>query len=38
METQINLDFPLSTNAIFYDEDERPEISAYFVQGGSGQI
>ncbi len=33
-----SLDFPLSVEAILYDEDERPELFAYFVQGGCGQV
>ncbi len=35
---KLSLDFPLSVEAIFYDEDERPELFAYFVQRGSGQV
>ncbi len=35
---KLNLDFPLSAKAILYDKDERPELFAYFVQGGSGQV
>jgi hypothetical protein len=35
---KLNLDFPLTVKAILYDEDERPELFAYFVQGGSGQV
>ncbi len=35
---KLSLDFPLSVEAILYDEDERPELFAYFVQGGSGQV
>jgi hypothetical protein len=31
-------EFPQSTQTILYDEDERPELFAYFVQGGSGQV
>jgi hypothetical protein len=38
METQLSLDFPLSVEAILYDKDERTELFAYFVQGGSGQV
>jgi hypothetical protein len=34
---KLSLDFPLSAKAILYDEDERPELFAYFVQGGSSQ-
>jgi hypothetical protein len=33
---KLSLDFPLSAKAILYDKDERPELFAYFVQGGSG--
>ncbi len=35
---KLSLDFPLSVKAILYDKDERPELFAYFVQGGSGQV
>jgi hypothetical protein len=35
---KLSLDFPLSVEAILYDKDERPELFAYFVQGGSGQV
>ncbi len=35
---KFSLDFPLSVEAILYDKDERPELSAYFVQGGSNQV
>ncbi len=35
---KLSLDFPLSSKAILYDKDERPELFAYFVQGGSGQV
>jgi hypothetical protein len=31
-------DFPLSSQAILYNEDKRPEHFAYFVQGGPGQV
>jgi hypothetical protein len=34
----ISLDFPLSVETILYDKDERPELFAYFVQGGNGQV
>ncbi len=34
----MSLDFPLSVEAILYDKDERTELFAYFVQGGSGQV
>jgi hypothetical protein len=38
---KLSLDFPLSAEAILYDEDERPELFAYFctrrVQSGVGQ-
>jgi hypothetical protein len=33
---QLHEDFPLSSQAIFYNEDERPELFAYFVQEGTG--
>jgi hypothetical protein len=35
---KFGLDFPLSVEAILYDKDERPELYAYFVQGGCGQV
>ncbi len=35
---KLSLDFPLSVEAILYDKDERPELFAYFVQEGSGQV
>ncbi len=35
---KLSLDFPLSAKAILYDKDERPELFAYFVQGGNGQV
>jgi hypothetical protein len=35
---KLSLDFPLSVEAILYDKDERPELFAYFIQGGSGQV
>jgi hypothetical protein len=35
---KLSLDFPLSVEAISYDKDERLELFAYFVQGGSGQV
>jgi hypothetical protein len=35
---QLHEDFPLSSQAIFYNEDKRPELFAYFVQGGPGQV
>jgi hypothetical protein len=37
---QLHEDFPLSSQAILYNEDERPELIAYFVQGGGryGQV
>jgi hypothetical protein len=34
----LSLDFPLSVEAILYDKDERPELFAYVVQGGCGQV
>ncbi len=35
---KLSLDFPLSFEAILYDEDKKPELFACFVQGGSGQV
>ncbi len=35
---KLSLDFPLSVEAILYDEDERPELFAYFVQRGRSQV
>ncbi len=35
---KLSLDFPLSVQAILYDEDERPELFAFFVQGGCGKV
>jgi hypothetical protein len=35
---KLSLNFPLSVEAILYDEDERPELFAYFVQGGCSQV
>jgi hypothetical protein len=35
---QLHEDFPLSAQAIFYNEDKRPELFAHFVQGGTGQV
>ncbi len=35
---QLYEDFPLSTQTILYNEDKRPELFAYFVQGGTGQV
>jgi hypothetical protein len=35
---KLGLDLPLSVESILYDEDERPELFAYFVQGGSSQV
>ncbi len=35
---KLSLYFPLSAKAILYDKDERPELFANFVQGGSGQV
>jgi hypothetical protein len=31
---KLHEDFPLSSQAILYNEDERPELFAYCVQGG----
>jgi hypothetical protein len=33
---QLHEEFPLSSQAILYNEDKRPELFAYFVQGGPG--
>ncbi len=35
---KLSIDFPLSFEAILYDKDESPELFAYFVQGGCGQV
>ncbi len=35
---KLSLDFPLLVEAMLYDKDERPELFAYFVQGGCGQV
>jgi hypothetical protein len=35
---QVHEDFPLLAQAILYNEDERPNLFAYFVQGGNGQV
>jgi hypothetical protein len=35
---KLSLDFPLLVEAILYDEDERPELFAYFVEEGCGQV
>jgi hypothetical protein len=35
---QLHEEFPLSSQAILYNEDKRPELFAYFVQGGPGQV
>ncbi len=39
---KLSLDFPFSVEAILYDEDERPELFAYFctrrVRSGVGQF
>jgi hypothetical protein len=35
---QLHQEFPWSVQAILHDEDERPELFAYFVQGCSGQV
>jgi hypothetical protein len=35
---KLSLDLLLSVEAILYDKDERPELFAYFVQVGSGQV
>jgi hypothetical protein len=35
---RLRQEFPRSVQAILYDEDERPELFAYFVQGCSGQV
>jgi hypothetical protein len=38
LKCKLSLDFPLSVEAILYDKDERSELFAFFVQGGSGQV
>ncbi len=35
---KLSLDFSLSAKALLYDKDERPDLFAYFIQGGSGQV
>ncbi len=35
---KLSLDFLIAVEAILYDEDEKPELFAYFVQGGCGQV
>ncbi len=35
---KLSLDFPPSAKAILYNEDERPELFVYFLQGGSIQV
>ncbi len=35
---KLSRDFPLSVEAIFYAKDERPELFAYFEQGGCAQV
>jgi hypothetical protein len=35
---RLHEEIPLSSQAILYNEDERPELFAYFVQGGPGQV
>jgi hypothetical protein len=35
---QLHEEFPLSSQAILYNEGKRPELFAYFVQGGPGQV
>jgi hypothetical protein len=35
---KLSLDFPLSVEAIKFDKDERPELFAYFLQGGSSRV
>jgi hypothetical protein len=35
---QLHEDFPLSSQAILYNEEKRPELFAYFVQGGPGIV
>ena len=35
---KLSLEFPLSAEVILYDDDERLELFAYFVQGGSSQV
>jgi hypothetical protein len=35
---KLSLDFPITVEVILFDEDERPELFAYFVQGGCSQV
>jgi hypothetical protein len=35
---QLRQDFPLVAKAMLYDEEERAELFAYYVQGRSGQV
>ncbi len=35
---KLSLDFPISVEAILFDEDEKPELFAYFLQGGNNQV
>jgi hypothetical protein len=35
---KLSLDFLISVEAILFDEDERPELFAYFLQGECGQM
>ncbi len=35
---QLHEDFPLSSQAILYNENKTPELFAYFVKGGPGQV
>jgi hypothetical protein len=35
---KLSLDFPISVEAILYDEDERLKLFAYFLQGGNNQV
>ena len=38
LKQKLSLDFPVSVEAILYDKDKRPELFAYFVQGGCSQV
>jgi hypothetical protein len=38
LETPIRQELPLCIQAILYDEEARPKLFAYFIQGGPGQV
>jgi len=38
MESQLRQELTLCVQAIFYNEEARPELFAYFVQGGPSQV